>query len=533
MQGVNGYFQLVEKNKKAYLKIFPAQSGGKALDIKEVLAYIEDLGYQGFDLRELNRVVTQSEQREEVLLGSWNGFHEQEKMKLNISSDDMLVYARFYSPSNAGMVMDEREILRDLEARNIKVGIQEENIRNFIEKREYCKDILIAKGIPPVQGKDAKIKYFFNTNLNLKPKRNEDGTVDYHQLNTINHVEKGQCLARIEKEVPGSNGKNVFGKDVPPRPVKSQKFSYSNNIALSEDGTEIYSMVTGHVNLVKDKVFVADVYEVPADVDNTTGDITYDGNVHVKGNVKSGFVIDTKGDIIVEGVVEGAELYAGGQIIVKRGIHGMTKGVLQAQGNIITKFIESANVVSNGYIETESILHSTVSARTEIRVGGKKGFITGGIVRAGNLVEANNIGSEMGGNTRIEVGVEPKIKERYIDLQKEIQQINKELEQIRPILKSFAEKMAKQEKIPAEKQNQVQLIAQSFREKQQVLQSKQTEYQEVRECMSLGTNARIRVHGTIYQGVWVGISDIGIFVKDNYSHSQVYKDKGDVVIRPL
>lgn len=80
-------------------------------------------------------------------------------------------------------------------------------------------------------------------------------------------------------------------------------------------------------------------------MDNSTGNIDYPGNVTVRGNVKGGFSIIAKGDIVVEGVVEDALIQAGGQIIVKRGIHGMTKGILRAQGNVICKFIENATII--------------------------------------------------------------------------------------------------------------------------------------------------------------------------------------------
>lgn len=530
---MNQYFRLVEKDGSAVLKIFPSQDGGNGLDVRDVLAYLEEVGYHISEMRELNRAITQNEKEEEVPIGAWRGYHEQEKMRINVSGDRMLVYAHFYAPSNLGQVMSEEEIYKDLDACGIKVGIQENVVKEFTAKREYCKGFLIAKGIPPVQGRDARIDYLFNTNPNLKPQKNEDGTVDYHRLNTINHVEKGQCLARMEKEVPGQDGINVYGDVVPARQVKSKRFSYANNIQVSEDGTEIYSMVNGHVSLVKDKVFVADVYEVPADVDTATGDIEYDGNVLVKGNVKSGFKISTKGDIIVEGVVEGAQLYAGGQIILKRGIHGMNKGLLKAEGNIITKFIESATVSSNGYIETESILHSTVSARTDVRVGGKKAFITGGTVRAGNVVEAGNIGSEMGGDTKIEVGVEPNVKERYNKLQKEMQQLNKEIEQIRPILKNFAEKMVRQEPVSPEKQQKIQMLAKSLKEKQEQMAVMREEFEALHEKLLMSRDAKIKVRGTIYAGVWVSIADMGMHMKMNYSHSRIYKDKGDIVIRPI
>lgn len=41
------------------------------------------------------------------------------------------------------------------------------------------------------------------------------------------------------------------------------------------------------------------------------------------GNVTTGFAIKAEGDIIVNGVVEGATLVSGGNIVLKRGMQGM------------------------------------------------------------------------------------------------------------------------------------------------------------------------------------------------------------------
>lgn len=530
MAGMNQYFQLTENFGMASLRIFPPQGGGKKLELKEVQHYLEEAGYSKVDARELSDALKQTGGICDVPLGPWLGFYENEKMKISVSGDKMLAYARFYAPADKGKVMDAQEIIRDLEASRITVGILEDAVREFTENREYCRDILLAKGIPPTQGADGKIKYLFNTNLNMKPKRNEDGTVNYRELNTINHVEAGQCLAQMIKEVPGESGETVYGDVVQPRQVKPASFSFSNNIELTEDGMELHSQVAGHVNLVRGQVFVSEVFEVPADVDNTTGNIVYEGNVWVKGNVKSGFSIQSKGDIVVEGVVEGAELNAGGQIIVKRGIHGMSKGNLKAGSNIITKFIANATVSAGGYIETESILHSFASARTEVKVGGKKGSITGGTIRAGKLVDANNIGSEMGAATRIEVGVEPEVKEHYNALQKEIMQLNKEMNQVRPVLQNYAS--GKVEQMSTEKQRQIQMMINSFREKKKRLDEVQEEFTSLHEVVSMSSNARVRIRGTIYPGVWVNVSDIGMSIKNNYSNSAIFKDKGEIVIRP-
>lgn len=532
MESKNGYFKLDIRDGNVYLVVYPPE-GGKPVEYKEVTSYLEGKGYAVLDPRELNSAVAAQGEPREVFLGMWNGLEENEQMVVTVSIDKMLVFCRFYPPSNHGKLMSEDEILKDLEFQKVSVGINQEEIQKFLKERHYCTNYIMAKGIPPINGKDAKIEYFFNTNHNLKPKKNEDGSVNYHELNTISRVEKGQVLAKLHKEVPGKPGKDVFGGDIQARQEKTMKLEFGNNITLSEDMTEIYSGVTGHASLVNGKVFVEDVFEVPADVDTSTGNIVYDGNVTIKGNVKSGFSVTAKGDIVIEGVVEAAFLNAGGQIIVKRGIHGMGKGRVQAKDNIITKFIENATVISGGYIETESILHSQVSAGNDIRVGGKKGFVNGGVIRAGNLVEAQTIGSSMGTLTRVEVGVDPEIKERYGELQKSIIQVSKELEQLRPILVNFNEKMQKKEPLSVERVQQVQSVARSFKEKQQVLNAQRKELKDIHEQIQMSHSAKIKVKGSIYPGVSVNISEVSMNIKSERAFSKFIKEHGEIVVRSL
>ncbi len=533
MENRNGYFKLDIRDVGMFLLIYPPTGAGKPAEVKEAVTYLEQKGYKGFNLKELNQATQRTDAIQEVYVGEWNGFQENEQLAMNVSIDKMLVFCRFYPPSNQGHLLTKDDILKDFASRQIKVGINGAEIDKFLKERHYCTNYVMAKGVPPINGKDAKIEYFFNTTHNLKPKKNEDGTVNYHELNTISHVEKGQLLARLHREEPGKPGIDVYGNEINGRQLKVLKLEYGNNITLSEDETEIYSDVTGHASLVNHKVFVSDVFEVPADVDNTTGNIVYDGNVLIKGNVKSGFSVRAKGDIIIEGVIEGAYLHAGGQIIVKRGIHGMAKGKVEADNNIITKFIENATVSSGGFVETESILHSNVSAATDIRVSGRKGFVNGGVIRAGNLVEAQTIGSEMGAATRIEVGVDPNVKARYGEIQKEMAQIGKELDKMRPILVSFNEKVQKREPITPERMQQVQSIAQSFKAKQQQLNAHRTEFRELNEVIQMSQGAKIKVKGNIYPGVSIQISDVGMNIKSVRACSKFVKDQGEVVVRPL
>lgn len=58
----------------------------------------------------------------------------------------------------------------------------------------------------PVEGKDARLVYNFNTEIKAKPTINENGTVDFHHLDMINHIKEGDVVAEI---IPEDTGKTV------------------------------------------------------------------------------------------------------------------------------------------------------------------------------------------------------------------------------------------------------------------------------------------------------------------------------------
>ena len=54
---------------------------------------------------------------------------------------------------------------------------------------------MIAVGTAATEGSDGYIEYKFNTELKPTPKMNDDGTVDFHTLENVNHIRKGEVVA--------------------------------------------------------------------------------------------------------------------------------------------------------------------------------------------------------------------------------------------------------------------------------------------------------------------------------------------------
>lgn len=528
----NQYFQMKFSEEKAYLHIFPATDGGLKLKISEVEDYLKLRQYDAYDLKELNTAL-QNNMETDICVGAWDGSVVRESMDIRISLDKMRVVCVFYPPSEGGELMDEKEIVSDLGYHKVRFGIKEDTVRQFLMERRYCTEYLMAEGVTPLHGKDARIEYMFPTSTKVQPLHNEDGTVNYKELNTIIHVQKGDLLARLIPEDPGVSGQNVYGEEIKPRTVKTAKLEYGRNISINEERTEIYSDVTGHVMFMKGKAFVSNVYEVPADVDNSIGNIEYDGSVHVKGNVKSGFSIHAEGDVIVDGVIENAKVCAGGQIIVKRGIQGMHRGTLQAESNIISKYIENATITAGGYVESEIILNSNVSAGGTVAVHGKKGLINGGVTRAANSIEADTLGTEMETPTVLEVGVDPARKERYMELKKTLADADQKLADTKVILDNYAGMIKRGERLPSDKLKYVQKMALEYKEKKNGLEPLRAEMNEIHVEMMVAAHSYVSVGQKAFPGVTISIADLEYRVKDVIQHSKFKKQDGNIQAVPL
>jgi len=171
--------------------------------------------------------------------------------------------------------------------------------------------------------------------------------------------------------------------EVPALDGKPAVLPKGKNVEISEDGQSLIAGIDGQVNYIDGKVSVFANYEVPADVDNSTGNISFVGNVIIRGNVLSGFTVEAGGSVEVMGVVEAAVIKADGDIILRRGMQGLGRGILKSGGDIIAKYIENSIIEAKGDIKAEAIMHSNVKCGNKLELSGKKGLLIGGKCKVG------------------------------------------------------------------------------------------------------------------------------------------------------
>lgn len=521
----NGYFQLVNTSNGFGIKIFPPIENGEPAGIGEIVDYLTKNKIR-YDVSELKEALATTGGTV-LFLGEGECPSIDEMCNIKISEDFMEVTARFFKASETGNSNNLDSIISRLLSQKVVFGVQVDVLNEHIREGIFCTTLVIAKGNPPVPGIDAKIEYYFNTDVRARPTLREDESVDFFHLNTINHCKKGDVLAKIIPEVIGKRGSTVGGAQIKPREPKRATLKYGNNIELAPDHLQILSMVSGHVMLVEGKVFVSDVYVVE-NVDNSTGNIDFEGSVQVNGNVQSNFSVKANGNVVVNGVVEGAFIDAGGDIIIARGMNGMYSGKLHAGGNIIAKFLENMSAEAEGYISTESILHSDVISGTEIEVLGKRGFITGGHVCAGKRVSVKVLGGGMGTTTVVEVGVNPKLKQQFKQVKKEVIEIQNVIDSTQPILGSFIQKRKKGEQIKAEYFQYIKKIAKLCEMKKGELILKEEEQDRLQEMISMQSKGVVVINGEAYPGTRIAIADSVFVLQTVYKYCKFELVDGEI-----
>lgn len=411
-----------------------------------------------------------------------------------------------------------------------KYGLDEDLLMRILENKIVSEKLLIAAGKPPVPGQDGSIKYHFDMDKPLLPKLNIDGTVDYRELDSINTVNTGDLLAEIIPPTEGIEGIKVDGQSLPYIKGKTPKFKYGKNTIVSSDGMFLNSEINGLVEFKNGKISVSEILVVD-NVDNSTGNINFNGNVIVNKDILNGFILKTTGSVEVKGAVEGGYIECEGDILIRQGIQGYNKLTINTTGNLTTKFIENSVVRVGENITSEAIMHSNVSSKSNILVLGKKGLIVGGICSAKYEIRARMIGSTMATTTVLEVGIDPDIKLKHDETEVKLKTSKENLEKIDQSLKVL-DVLKRSDKLDGKK---LELYNNLFKT-QLILNTEinrlENELINLKNQMSSLSKGQIKVADTIYPGVKIVIGNSFMYVRDEMKRCTFYEDNGDIRVGP-
>ena len=495
-----------------YLKVVPPKGEGKACGMSVILEKFNEKALSIPDEATLSSVLTAAT-GEYVRVGNYSRvLGHDATMAVDISEDEMKAYLYVLPPTQGGIDLSKDTIVAFLKNNRVVVGINEDYVTAFQDSPVYKENYLIAEGILPKNGDDAKIIYDFEVdNTHARLKETKSGQINFKELNLIENVVVGQPLAHKIPAQRGQAGKTVTGRYLEATNGKDVQIPIGNNVELAEDGLSAIAKVSGQVLLVKNKINVENVHVVEGDVSIKTGDFTFLGSVVITGNVDDGYSVKASGNIEVKGTVGAADLDAEGDIFVGQGIVGKNEGSIRAGKSLWSKFIQSTKKVEAGdmVLVTDGIMNSNVMANRKIICRGKKGNIIGSNLCAFESISAKNIGSKASGNdTVLSVGFDPKSKERLDFLLHKQEEDQRNLSDVKLNLRGLEDTKRRRGGLPTGKEETYQKLV----EDKQVLETEVTrtekEIEQIREYLNtLKNNGRVSASGEVFTGVKIVIRD--------------------------
>ena len=216
--------------------------------------------------------------------------------------------------------------------------------------------------------------------------------------------------------------------------------SQTVRIVLAEENTAAYADLDGIVSLAEDYAGTDTVMEIQLNVTNlltveevtlATGDVHFDGNVFVKGNVGSGAGIYATGDLLVGGFVESAHIETGGDIMIRQGMNASGEGEIHAGGDVNGYFFEAVRIHAGGNIHGDYFMNCDLIAQGRINVMGKKGSLVGGRACAEQGLRANRLGNQAGLATYVQLGTGERLHRQELDLNEAVRSVTFEIERVR------------------------------------------------------------------------------------------------------
>lgn len=287
------------------------------------------------------------------------------------------------------------KIVAALEENHVIYGLENIASKPFAVQRE----VLAAKGVPPIDGADSEIKLY--EVKDKKPKIENDGKVNHYELSLIESVSKGDWVGEMSAPTNGVPGKTVTGEIIEAKPGKIKKLLFDTKtvMAIEEpDKTVLRALVDGAIRVDNGKVKIDNLLVIKGDVDYVTGNIHFAGAVTIQGTVQDNFSVVANGDISINsplgvGVVNRIESVYG-SIYIKGGIYGKGIAKLKAGKDVFIKYCNEVDIdakenINIGFYSLDSNLTAP-----NVLLDPTHGRIIGGNVTARAHVVSGSIGNK-------------------------------------------------------------------------------------------------------------------------------------------
>lgn len=518
---VNGAYEISIGEDGVQLTVKPPQDGGEPVSEATIVNDLKARGVNDFSYSAVMKAVKEATGTAVKIAEKSSVEQVEPEIDIIVDRDRMEASLQITMPKNSRPITVE-DVRDKIHETGIVHGLDQEAIQKAFDRPGTR--VICAKGDAAVDGKDAHIEYTYDLTKKGRPVQLEDGRVDFKDLNLYTVVSIGDVLAEKIPATAGTPGTDVLGQPVFGRAGKDIMLPAGKNVTVNDN--KVIAAIAGQMQIINNKIHVLPVIEIKGDVDLSTGNIEFVGNVVVRGSVQTGFSVKADGNVEINGSVSGGTV-EGKNVLIRMGIQGMQRGYVKAKENVATKFIENATVMADGDVMvTDTILHSRVSAGKRVIVEGKRGFIAGGHVMAAEEIRAKVVGTHLAVATDLEVGINPEIRDEYQNLKKELKKAESTLDQAQKavnVLRSVNQcdlSPEKRDMLLRLTKSQFNLTGQVEHMRKRVMEI-ELMFEEIRY-------GRIRVADVVYPGVKIIIGTLVRPTRENAKYVSYYLEDGEI-----
>ncbi|MBU1168430.1 MAG: DUF342 domain-containing protein [Proteobacteria bacterium] len=324
----------------------------------------------------------------------------EQSLSLNITDNDQK--AVLYIPGGLEEKPTLQQVKELINDHGIVSGILEDSVieinlaKSCIEPYSFT----IARGLPGSPPRGAVVNLYFENEYLNPGKITEDGAIDFRERGAVPFVKAGDLLAEKLPGVDGKAGITLFGMPIPAVKAEDKVLKSGSGTQASEDGLKIFAAINGQPFMtVHGEVSVFKELHISGDVDYTTGNITFDGSIFVKGSVKQGFTV--KGGNLTAKDITGATIELKGNLEVSAGI---TDSVITLGGSIQAMFMTGSKVDSYGdVLIKKEIIDSKI--RTSGACNGEQVNLISSFVSAKKGIDVKRVGTDLSAPCTLRVGV--------------------------------------------------------------------------------------------------------------------------------
>jgi uncharacterized protein (DUF342 family) len=171
-------------------------------------------------------------------------------------------------------------------------------------------------------------------------------------------------------------------------------------------------------------------------------------------------------------------------------------------------------------IVPEGIMHSNVDAGGRVCSNGKRARIVGGVIRAGEEVNARFLGTDVSTRTEIRVGIHPKVLQQHSNLNGMKAKIEEEQTSLKLNLRTLeTQKRNAGGKLPPEREKLLKDLQARNAKLTERMEEIKGELEEVKNYIGMIEHkGKVCAERTAFSGVEVYIKDKSFILKDSYNH---------------